>query len=84
MRAAATPVATRILQQRGDAATLTPQALVAALASEGVTADLATAQLLAELRPPLSSLLAARRPRRSEPASGSPSGSPGGPAARPD
>ena len=40
-----------------------PQALVAALASEGVTADLPTAQLLlAELRPPLSGLLAARRP----------------------
>jgi hypothetical protein len=71
MRAAATPVAARILQQRSDAATLTPQALVAALASEGVTADLGTARaLLAELRPPLSSLLAARRPRRPEPDSG--------------
>jgi hypothetical protein len=83
MRAAATPVAARILQQRGDAATLTPQGLVAALVSEGVTADLHTAQLLlAELRPPLSSLLAARRPRRSEPASGSPSGLGDRPAAR--
>ncbi len=83
MRAAATPVAARILQQRGDAATLSPQALVAALASEGVTADLRTAQaLLAELRPPLSSLLAARRPRRPEAASGSPSGLGDRPAAR--
>jgi hypothetical protein len=71
MRAATIPVAARILQQRGDAETLSPQGLVAALASEGVTADLRTAQaLLAELRPPLSSLLAARRPRRPEPDSG--------------
>jgi hypothetical protein len=71
MRAAATPVAARILQQRGDAETLSPQGLVDALATEGVTADLRTAQaLLREFRPPLSSLLAARRPPRSEPASG--------------
>ena len=71
MRAAAIPVAARILRQRGDAETLSPQGLVEALASEGVTADLRTAQaLLAELRPPLSSLLAARRPRRPEPDSG--------------
>jgi hypothetical protein len=64
-RAAVTPVAARILQQRGDTETLSPQGLVEALASEGVTADLGTAQaLLAELRPPLSSLLAARRPPR--------------------
>jgi hypothetical protein len=83
MRAAATPVAARILQERGDAATLTPQALVAALASEGVTADLATAQaLLAELRPPLSSLLAARRPPRPGSASGQQSGLGNRPAAR--
>jgi hypothetical protein len=71
MHAAATPVAARILQQRGDAETLSPQGLVEALAKEGVTADLRTAQaLLREFRPPLSSLLAARRPPRSEPASG--------------
>ena len=71
MRAVATPVAARILQQRGDAETLSPQGLVEALATEGVTADLRTAQaLLREFRPPLSSLLAARRPPRSEPASG--------------
>jgi hypothetical protein len=86
MRAAATPVAARILQQRGDAARLTPQALVAALASEGVTADLRTAYvLLAELRPPLSSLLAARRPPRPGSASGQRSGLGDRPAApRPD
>ncbi len=86
MRAAATPVAARILQQRGDAATLTPHGLVAALAGEGVTADLGTAQaLLAELRPPLSSLLAARRPPRPGSASGQGSGLGDRPAApRPD
>jgi len=44
MRAAATPIAARILQQRNDAKTLTPQRLVAALASEGVTADLPLAK----------------------------------------
>jgi hypothetical protein len=86
MRAAATPVAARILQQRGDAATLSPHGLVAALASEGVTVDLRTAQaLLAELRPPLSSLLAARRPPRPGSASGQRSGLGDRPAApRPD
>jgi len=75
IRAVATPVAARILQQRGDAETLSPEELVAALAGEGVTADLPTAQaLLRELRPPLSSLLGARRPPRPESASGQRSG----------
>jgi len=58
----------RILQERADAETLTPEGLVEALAGRGVTADRSTAQaLLAELRPPLSSLLAAQRSTRPEP-----------------
>jgi hypothetical protein len=58
-------VAARILDERGDADSLTPEALMEALASRGVTANLSTAQaLLRELRPPLSTRISPRRPAR--------------------
>jgi hypothetical protein len=56
-------VAARILDERADADSLTPEALMEALASRGVTANLSTAQaLLRELRPPLSTRISPRRP----------------------
>jgi hypothetical protein len=59
-------VAATILDERGDdAATLTPAQLVEAMAERGVTISQSTAQaLLRELRSPLSTRLANRRPSR--------------------
>jgi hypothetical protein len=58
-------VAAAILDERGDAASLTPAALVEAMGERGVTISQATAQaLLRELRAPLSTRLANRRPSR--------------------
>jgi hypothetical protein len=58
-------VAAAILDERGDAASLTPAKLVEAMAERGVTISQATAQaLLRELRSPLSTRLANRRPSR--------------------
>jgi hypothetical protein len=58
-------VATAILDERGDAASLTPAELVEAMAERGLTISQATAQaLLRELRSPLSTRLANRRPSR--------------------
>jgi len=64
-------VAARILDEHGDADMLSPEALVEALASRGVTASLSSARaLLRDLRPPLSTRLSQRRPTRPEPAPG--------------
>jgi hypothetical protein len=58
-------VAAAVLDERGDAASLTPAELVEAMAERGVTISQATAQaLLRELRSPLSTRLANRRPSR--------------------
>jgi hypothetical protein len=58
-------VAAAILDERGDAASLTPAQLVEAMAERGLTISQATAQaLLRELRSPLSTRLANRRPSR--------------------
>jgi hypothetical protein len=58
-------VAAAILDERGDAASLTPAQLVEAMAERGVTISQSTAQaLLRELRSPLSTRLANRRPSR--------------------
>jgi len=58
-------VAAAIMDERGDAATLTPAELVEAMAERGVTISQSTAQaLLRELRSPLSTRLANRRPSR--------------------
>ena len=59
-------VAATILDERGDdAATLSPAQLVEAMAERGVTISQSTAQaLLRELRSPLSTRLANRRPSR--------------------
>ena len=58
-------VAAAILDERGDAASLTPAQLVEAMAERGVTISQSTAQaLLRELRAPLSTRLANRRPSR--------------------
>ena len=78
-------VAAAILDERADAATLTPAQLVEAMAERGVTISQSTAQaLLRELRSPLSTRLANRRPGRP---AGEPrptgTGNGGGPAVRP-
>ena len=58
-------VAAAILDERGDAASLTPAQLVEAMAERGVTISQSTAQaLVRELRAPLSTRLANRRPSR--------------------
>ena len=58
-------VAAAILDERGDAASLNPAQLVEAMAERGVTISQSTAQaLLRELRSPLSTRLANRRPSR--------------------
>jgi hypothetical protein len=58
-------VAAAILDERDDAASLTPAQLVEAMAEHGVTISQSTAQaLLRELRTPLSTRLANRRPSR--------------------
>jgi Protein of unknown function (DUF2637) len=68
-------VAAGILDERGDADTLTPEALKQAMAGRGVTVSLTTAQaLLRELRPPLSSRLSSRRPGRPQAAGGAGNG----------
>jgi hypothetical protein len=58
-------VASAILDERADAGTLTPAQLVEAMAERGVTISQSTAQaLLRELRSPLSTRMANRRPTR--------------------
>jgi hypothetical protein len=58
-------VAAAILDERPDADTLTPAELVEAMAERDVTISQSTAQaLLRELRSPLSTRLANRRPAR--------------------
>jgi hypothetical protein len=58
-------VASAILDERTDADTLTPAQLVEAMADRGVTISQSTAQaLLRELRAPLSTRMASRRPTR--------------------
>jgi hypothetical protein len=58
-------VASSILDERADADTLTPAQLVEAMAERGVTISQSTAQaLLRELRSPLSTRMASRRPAR--------------------
>jgi hypothetical protein len=55
-------VAARILDERDEKDSLTPEALVQALAEEGLNVSVTTAQeLLRELRPPLASRLSAQR-----------------------
>lgn len=55
-------VAARILDEREEKESLTPEALVRALADEGLNVSAATAQeLLRELRPPLASRLSSQR-----------------------
>ncbi len=55
-------VAARILDEREDGESLSPEALVEALAEEGLNVSATTAQeLLRELRPPLGSRLGAQR-----------------------
>jgi hypothetical protein len=76
-------VAAAILDERADAASLTAAQLAEAMAGRGVIVSQSTAQaLLRELRAPLSTRLAGRRPTRaaSQPR---PTGGNGGPAARP-
>jgi hypothetical protein len=74
-------VAAAILDERADAATLTPAQLVEAMAERGVTISQSTAQaLLRELRSPLSTRMSNRRPAR---AAGTLAGDGGRPGARP-
>jgi hypothetical protein len=78
-------VAAAILDERADADSLTPAQLVEAMGERGVTISQSTAQaLLRELRSPLSTRLAGRRPGRP---AGEPrptgTGNGGRPAARP-
>ena len=78
-------VASAILDERADADTLTPAQLVEAMAERGVTISQSTAQaLLRELRSPLSTRMASRRPARpaDEPRTTG-TGNGGRPAARP-
>jgi len=64
-----------ILDDRADADTLSPEALMEALAGRGVNVSLTTAQaLLRELRPLLSSRLSSRRPSREPRADGTGNG----------
>jgi Protein of unknown function (DUF2637) len=73
-------VASEILDERGDAASLTPAQLVEAMGERGVTISQATAQaLLRELRSPLSTRLANRRPSRAPRPTGSGAGNGGRP-----
>jgi hypothetical protein len=74
-------VAAAILDERADAATLTAAELAEEMAGRGVIVSQSTAQaLLRELRAPLSTRLADRRPTRAPRPTGSGNG---GPAARP-
>jgi len=75
--------ASRILDEREDGATLTPEGLVEALAAEGVIVDLRTARgLLRELRPAVTALQSLQRPSKASPsgAGASVSGHPAGTA----
>jgi Protein of unknown function (DUF2637) len=75
-------VAAAILDERSDADSLTAAQLVAAMAERGVTISQSTAQaLLRELRSPLSTRMANRRPTREPRPTGTANG--GRPAARP-
>jgi hypothetical protein len=75
-------VASAILDERADAATLTPAQLVEAMAERGVTIGQSTASaLLRELRAPLSTRMASRRPTREPRPTGAGNG--GRPAVRP-
>jgi hypothetical protein len=75
-------VASSILDERADADTLTPAQLVEAMAERGVTISQSTAQaLLRELRSPLSTRMASRRPTRAPRQTDAGNG--GRPAARP-
>jgi len=75
-------VASAILDERADADTLTPAQLVEAMAERGITISQSTAQaLLRELRSPLSTRMASRRPTREPRPTGTGNG--GRPAARP-
>ena len=75
-------VASAILDERADADTLTPAQLVEAMGERGVTISQSTAQaLLRELRSPLSTRMASRRPTREPRPTGTGNG--GRPAARP-
>ena len=77
-------VAAAILDERGDAASMTPAELVKAMAEHGVTISQATAQaLLRELRSPLSTRLANRRPSREPRPTGTGTGTGTGNGARP-
>jgi len=69
--------ASRILDEREDGATLTPEGLVEALAAEGVVVDLRTARnLLRELRPAVTALQSLQRPSKASPSGTSGPGSP--------
>jgi hypothetical protein len=75
-------VASAILDERADADTMTPAQLVEAMAERSVTISQSTAQaLLRELRSPLSTRMASRRPTREPRPSGTGNG--GRPTARP-
>jgi hypothetical protein len=77
-------VAAAILDERADAASLTAAQLAEAMAGRGVIVSQSTAQaLLRELRAPLSTRLANRRPTRAASQPRPTGGGNGGPAARP-
>jgi hypothetical protein len=77
-------VAAAILDERDDAAAVTPAELVEAMAGRGVTISQSTAQaLLRELRSPLTARLADRRPARVARPSGAVASDAGRSAARP-
>jgi hypothetical protein len=76
-------VAAAILDQRPDADTLTAAQLVEAMADQGLTISQSTAQaLLRELRSPLSTRLASRRPAREPRPTGTGNGGRSGTRAR--
>jgi hypothetical protein len=78
-------VASAILDERADAGTLTPAQLVEAMAERGVTISQSTAQaLLRELRSPLSTRMANRRPTREPRPTGAVASDGGRTAARPE
>jgi Protein of unknown function (DUF2637) len=77
-------VASAILDERADADTLTPAQLVEAMAERGIPISQSTAQaLLRELRAPLATRMANRRPTREPRATGAVASDGGRPAVRP-
>jgi hypothetical protein len=77
-------VASAILDEQADADTLTPAQLVEAMAERGVPISQSTAQaLLRELRAPLATRMANRRPARAPRPNGALAGDGGRPAVRP-